>query len=161
MNKTSRKTVNLRSAKTRHIDYTGHGQEEDWFSRAPPDDQYRERAEDMRWYGVEAHVSYWATQGDFFGLRVEPIHPYRFATDRPPWGGVWHITLGRTSWLSPDQLRQLKRLQAKFATPQRMLLHFGKSNAKGHAPLYHTDPLANDPLVKSLNVMGRDLHVTM
>ena len=94
-------------------------------------------------------------------MRVEPIHPYRFATDRPPWGGVWHITLGKTTWLNTEQTQALKKLQARFATPQRMHLHFGRSNDRGHAPLYHTDPLFNDPLIQKLNVMGRPLHVTM
>ena len=144
-----RRTVNVRSNKARQVGYTGHGVNEDWHARA------------MRWYGLNARVSYWATASDWFGLKVDPIPPDQFATNRPDYGGVWHVTLGRTGWLSPDQQKQLKRLQARFATPQRMRLHFARSNARGHAPLYHTDPLANDPLVKSLNVMGRDLHVTM
>ena len=136
-----RKTTNVRAARARKVDYSGHGREEDWYSRAPGDAEYRQRAEDMRWWGVWCRVSYWATQPDWFGLKVEPAAPDRFATDRPPWGGVWHITLGRTGWLSPEQLKELKRLQAKFATPQLMQLHFGRSNDRGHAPLYHTDPI--------------------
>ena len=82
--------------------------------------------------------------------------------ERAPWGGVWHITLGRTALLNMQQRWDLKRLQARFATPQRMQLHFGPSNHKGHAPLYHTDPLLNDPLVQSLYVFrDRAMHVTM
>ena len=156
-----RKTVNVRASKARKVDYAGHGQNEDWYSRSPPDDEYWRRAGNMSWYGLNARVGYWQSSSDWFGLKVDPIAPDKFATDRPDYGGVWHITLGRISWLSPDQQKQLKRLQAKFATPQKMHLHFGQVNARGHAPLYHTDPLARDPLVNSLNVMGRSLHVTM
>ena len=156
-----RKTVNIRAAKVRQVDYTGHGQEEPWHSRAPPDDEYWRRANDMRWRGVKARVSYWATQGDWFGLKVEPTGDVPFATNRPPWGGVWHVTLGKTTWLSPTQLQQLKRLQAKYSTPQLLELHVGQVNDRGHAPLYRTDPLVNDPLEAGLNVMGRALHVTL
>ena len=156
-----RKSVNVRSAKARDVDYTGHGLAEDWYDRAPPDDEYRRRAEDMRWHGVDAHVSYWATPPDWFGLKVDPIPPSRFATNKPPWGGVWHLTLGKTGWLDPSQHKQLKRLQSEFGTPQRMGLHFGPSTDRGHAPLYHTDPLVNNPRVQSLNVMGRPPHITM
>ena len=156
-----RKTVNVRANKASQVDYAGHGRNEDWYARAPPDAEYWQRAENMRWQGVHAQVSYWSSNNDWFGLRVDPIAPSQFATNRPDYGGKWHITLGRLSWLSDEQRKQLKRLQAKFTTPQRMHLHFGPSNAKGHAPLYHTDPIANDPLVNSLNVMGRALHITM
>ena len=37
--------------------------------------------------------------------------------------------------------------------------HVGR--AKATPPRYHTDPLLNDPLVRSLSLMGRDLHVNM
>ena len=156
-----RKTANVRAHKAQQVDYRGHGQNEDWHARAPPDAEYWQRAENMRWYGLNAHVSYWSSDADWFGLKVDPVPPDQFATDRPDYGGVWHITLGRISWLSREQHKQLKRLQAKFETPQRMQLHFGRANDKGHAPLYHTDPLANDPLVNELNLMGRELHITM
>ena len=156
-----RKTVNVRASRAGQVDYSGHGQEEPWYSRAPPDVEYWRRAENMRWRGVKARVSYWATSPDWFGLKVEPVGDVPFATDKPPWGGVWHVTLGRTSWLSPSQHQALKRLQAKYITPKLLELHFGKSNERGHAPLYHPDPLVKDSLVQSLNVMGRALHVTM
>ena len=83
------------------------------------------------------------------------------ATDRPPWRGVWHVTLGKTTWLTPTQLQQLQRLQAKYSAPQSLELHFGPINERGHAPLYYTDPLVNDPLVSGLNAMGRALHITL
>ena len=156
-----RRTVNVRASKARQVNYAGHGQNEDWHARAPSDEEYWQRAENMRWYGLNARVSYWLSNNDWFGFKGDPTAPDQFATNRPDYGGVWHITLGRISWLNPNQHKQLQRLQAKFATPQRMLLHSGRSNAKGPAPLFHTDPLASDPLVQSLNVMGRDLHVTM
>ena len=157
-----RKTANVRAARARQADYTGHGQEETWHSRAPPDDdEHWRRASDMRWRGVKARVSYWATQGDWFGLKVEPTGDVPFATNRPPWGGVWHVTLGKTTWLSPTQLQTLRRLRAKYSTPQLLELHFGKITESGHAPLYQTDPLVKDPLVSGLNVMGRGLHVTL
>ncbi len=139
-----RKTVNVRAASVAHVDYAGPGHAEPWNPRAPPDAEYWRLASDMRWFGVNAHVSYWSTNtGDWFGLKVDPIAPDRFATNWPPYGGVWHITLGRTSWLNAEKQKALKRLQAKFATPQRMQLHFGQSNAKGHAPLYHTARLCD------------------
>ena len=159
-----RKTINVRAAKTHGTDYTSHGVEDDWYTRAPPDDEYRERAEKMRWEGVDAHVGYWSTEGyngNWYGVKVDPIPPSQFATNFPARGGVWHVTLGKTNWLGPQQDKQLKRLQARFSTPQRMSLHLGRSNDRGHAPLYHTDPLANDPLVNDLNIMGRPLHVSM
>ena len=87
-----RKTVNVRAAKARAVDYTGHG-------RDPSDDEYRRRAEDMRWDGVDSKVSYWATAADFHGLKVDPVPPNRFATNKAPWGGVWHITLGKLAGL--------------------------------------------------------------
>ena len=156
-----RKTANVRAAKARNVNYAGHGRNEDWYARAPPNAEYWQRAENMRWQGLSARVSNWSSNNDWYGLKVDPIPLDRCATNRPDYGGVWHITLGRLSWLSADQHTQLKRLQAKFATPQRMHLHFGTVKDRGHAPLYHTDPLANDPLVISLNVMGRALRVTM
>ena len=156
-----RKSVNVRAKKARRVDHAGHGRNEEWSPRAPPDDEYWRRAENMRWFGLNARVSYWSSNNDWYGLKVDPVAPDQFATNRPDYGGVWHITLGRLAWLTPEQHKQLKRLQAKFATPQRMLLHFGRSNDKGHAPLFHTDPIANDPLVQSLNTMGRALHITM
>ena len=157
-----RKTVNKRAAKAQQVDHAGHGRNEPWNPRAPPDAEYWQRASDLRWHGMNAHVSYWSTnRGDWYGLKVDPIAPDRFATNWAPWGGVWHITLGHRSMLNAEQQKALKRLQAKYTTPQRMELHFGQANAKGNAPLYHTDPIYNDPLVNSLNFMERPLHVTM
>ena len=88
-----RKTRNVRAKKASVVDYAGHGRNEDWHSRAPSDEDYWRRAENMRWYGLNARVSYCATSSDWFGLKVDPIPPDQLATDRPDYGGVWHITL--------------------------------------------------------------------
>ncbi len=105
-------------------------------------------------------MSYWQAE-DFFGLQVKPIAPDRFPSDRADYGGVWHVTLGMLWQLTtPEQQRDLRRLQAKFMAPKRMRLRFNMLNDRGHAPLAANDPLRQDPLIQRLNVTSRNLHLT-
>ena len=68
-----RKTANVRAAKARNVNYAGHGRNEDWYARAPPDAEYWQRAENKRWQGLNARVSNWSSNNDWYGLKVDPI----------------------------------------------------------------------------------------
>ena len=141
-----------------------------WEERAPSDEVFEQRKEELKSQGIQAAVGLWVSGNEQYpdspliGLEVRPMSRPHMILNRPPsYGTPWHISVGFAS--NPPTAEQ-EAFTKKYAHPRVLTLYFHYINDKGYAELDpDKDPIASDPVVKAFHKSSyysyKELHISL
>ena len=142
-------------------------EDNDWYGRAPPDDEFQRRRNRIETRGLLCRVRLWVSGNNNYpehpllGLQVEPIEP-SLMNEPATHSGVWHISV---AFHSPENRELERAFVARYGGARTVRLLF--TRVEWNAVCYLDpvrDPIASDPVVQNLQRASyyhdRPLHIT-